>query len=142
MDNSRCIFRVFSYLGLISFIFTAAGVLAWVFNFFSLCVVVFAKTYFTFLPSRAPNRQIHSEYFFFIFIHKVTWYIKVESRKCSDVKDLTCLPSRVSNRQIHSEYFNHCLTKQIEIILPLYLLKEIFLETTNKRYYLFSQCSK
>ena len=26
--NSRCIFRVFSYLGLISFIFTAAGVFA------------------------------------------------------------------------------------------------------------------
>jgi hypothetical protein len=25
--------------------------------------VVFAKTYFTFLPSRATNRQIHSEYF-------------------------------------------------------------------------------
>jgi hypothetical protein len=25
--------------------------------------VVFAKTYFTFLPSRAANRQIHLEYF-------------------------------------------------------------------------------
>jgi tRNA A37 threonylcarbamoyladenosine dehydratase len=25
--------------------------------------VVFAKTYLTFLPSRAANRQIHSEYF-------------------------------------------------------------------------------
>jgi hypothetical protein len=25
--------------------------------------MVFAKTYFTFLPSRAANRQIHSEYF-------------------------------------------------------------------------------
>ena len=105
--NSRCIFRVFSYLGLISFIFNAAGVFAWRFNFFSrcagylrkhislcfprvpqtakfirnisslpetrkcsdakdltffsLCAVVFAKTYFTFLPSRATNRQIHSE---------------------------------------------------------------------------------
>ena len=87
-------------------------------TFFSLCAVVFAKTYFTFLPSRATNRQIHSE------------------------------------------YFNHCLTKQIEI-LPLYLLKgtrskrpivfnncqvtnnkRIFLKTTNKRYYLISQCSK
>jgi hypothetical protein len=30
------------------------------FNFFA---VVFAKTYFTFLPSRTANRQIHSEYF-------------------------------------------------------------------------------
>ena len=108
--NRRCICRVFSYLRLISIICTAAGVFAWGFNFFSLCVVVFAKTYFTFLPSRASNRQIHSEYFFFTFIRKVTWYIKFESRKCSDVKDLTCLPSRVSNRQIHSEYFNHCLT--------------------------------
>jgi hypothetical protein len=54
--------------------------------------------------TRIFHRQIHSEYFFFIFIHKVTWYIKFESRKCSDVKDLTCLPSRLSNRQIHSEY--------------------------------------
>ena len=83
--NSRCIFRVFSYLGLISFISTTAGVFAWRFNFFFLCAVVFAKTYFTFLPSRASNRQIHSEYFFFTFIRKVTWLIKFETRKCSDV---------------------------------------------------------
>jgi hypothetical protein len=83
--SSRCIFRVFSYLGLISFNFTADGVFAWGFNFFSLCAVVFAKMYFTFLPSRASNRQIHSEYFFFTFIHKVTWLIKIEIRKCSDV---------------------------------------------------------
>jgi hypothetical protein len=41
-------------------------------NFFSLCAVVFAKTCFTFLPSRASNRQIHSEYFFFAFMRKVT----------------------------------------------------------------------
>jgi hypothetical protein len=54
--------------------------------------------------------------------------IKFETRKCSEVKDLTFvpsavvfaktyftfLPSRAANRQIHSEYFNHCLTKQIE----------------------------
>jgi hypothetical protein len=82
----------------------------------------------TCLPSRASNRQIHSEYFFFTFIRKVSWLIKFETRKCSEVKDLTCFPSavvfaktyftflplRVANRQIHSEYFNHCLTKQIE----------------------------
>ena len=37
--NSRCIFRVFSYLGLISFIFTAAGVFAWGFNFFTLTCI-------------------------------------------------------------------------------------------------------
>jgi hypothetical protein len=30
---------------------------------FSPSAVVFAKMYFTFLPSRAANRQIHSEYF-------------------------------------------------------------------------------
>ena len=83
--NSQCIFRVFSYLGLILFIFTAAGVFAWGFNFFSLCAVVFAKTHFTFLPSCASNRQIHSEYFFFTFIRKVTWFIKFETRKCSNV---------------------------------------------------------
>jgi hypothetical protein len=126
--NSRCIFRVFSYLGLISFIFTTAGIFAWGFNFFSRCTVVFAKTYFIFLLSRASNRQIHSEYFFFTFIRKVTWLIKFETRKCSEVKDLTCfpsavvfaktyytfLPSRTANRQIHLEYFNRCLTKQIE----------------------------
>jgi hypothetical protein len=58
--NSRCIFRVFSWF--ISFIFTAAEVFAWGFNFFSLCAVVFAKTYFTFLPSRASNLQIYLEY--------------------------------------------------------------------------------
>ena len=117
--NSRCIFRVFSYLGFISFIFFAAEDL-------------------TFLPSRASNRQIHSEYFFFTFIRKVTWLIKFETRKCSEVKDLTFfpsavvfaktyfpfLPSRAAHHQIHSEYFNHCLTKQIEIhVLSLYLLK-------------------
>ena len=133
--NSRCIFRVFSYLGLISFIFNAAGIFAWGFNFFFRCAVVFAKIYFTCLPSRASNRQIHSEYFFFTLIRKVTWLIKIETRKCSEVKDLAFffsavvfaktyfifLPSRAANRQIHSEYFNHCLTKQIDI-LPLFLL--------------------
>jgi hypothetical protein len=70
--NSRCIFRVFSYLGLISFIFTTVGVFAWGFNIFFLCAVVFAIAYFTFLPSRASNRQIHSEYFLFTFIRMVT----------------------------------------------------------------------
>jgi len=65
--------------------FTAGGVFAWGYNFFSLYAVAFAKTYFTFLPSRALNRQIHSEYFFFTFIRKVTWLIKFETRKCSDV---------------------------------------------------------
>ena len=79
----------------------------------------------TFLPSRASNRQIHSEYFFFTFVRKVTSLIKSETRKCSEVKDLTFfpsamvfmktyftfLPSRVANRPIHSEYFNHCLNK-------------------------------
>jgi hypothetical protein len=82
----------------------------------------------TFLPSRASNRQIHSEYFFFTFIRNLTWLIKFETRKCSEVKDLTFfpsamvftktyftfLPSCAANRQIRSEYFNHCLTKQIE----------------------------
>jgi hypothetical protein len=37
---------------------------------FPLCVVVFAKMYFNVLPSRASNRHIHSEYFFFLI-----WYI-------------------------------------------------------------------
>jgi hypothetical protein len=112
--NSRCIFHVFSYLGLLSFIFATAGVFAW--------------KDLTFLPSCASNRQIHSEYFFFSFICKVSWLIKFETRNRSEVKDLTFfpsavvfaktyftfLPSRATNRQIHSEYFNHCLTKQIE----------------------------
>ena len=34
--NNRCILRVFSYLELISFIFTTAGVFARVFHFFTL----------------------------------------------------------------------------------------------------------
>ena len=85
--NSRFIFCALSYLGLILFIFTTARVFAWGFNFFSLCAVVFVKTYFTFLPSRASNCQIHSDYFFFTFIRKVTWLIKFEtwnSKKMSD----------------------------------------------------------
>jgi hypothetical protein len=63
-----------------------------------------------------------------LILRKVTWLIKFETLKCSEVKDLTFfpsavgfaktyitfLPSRASIRQIHSEYFNHCLTKQIE----------------------------
>jgi hypothetical protein len=106
--NSRCIFRVISYLGLISFNFTAAGVFARGFNCFTLWPVVFAKTYLTVLPSRASNRQIHSEYFLFTFICKVTWLIKFETRKCSDVNLKRC---------------------------------KIFTKTTNKRYYLFRQCS-
>ena len=35
--------------------------------------------YFTFLPSRASNPQIKSEYFLFTFIRKVTWLIKKNS---------------------------------------------------------------
>ena len=75
---------------IILFIFTTARVFAWGFNFFSLCAVVFVKTYFTFLPSRASNCQIHSDYFFFTFICKVTWLIKFETRKCSDVNVFHC----------------------------------------------------
>jgi hypothetical protein len=38
-NTSRCIFRLFSYLGLISFIFTTARVFAWGFNFFTLACI-------------------------------------------------------------------------------------------------------
>jgi hypothetical protein len=86
---SWCIFRVFSYYWLISSIFTY---LPDDLTFFPMCVV-FAKTYFTFLPSCFSNRQINSEYFFLTFIRKV-WLIKFETRKCSDVKDfLNFFPS-------------------------------------------------
>ena len=37
--NSRCIFRVFSYSGLISFIFTTTVVFEWGFNFFPLACI-------------------------------------------------------------------------------------------------------
>ena len=57
-------------------------------------------------------------------LRKVSWLIKFETRKCSEVKDLTFVPlpwylrKRISliypYRQIHSEYFNRYLTKQIE----------------------------
>ena len=106
--NSRCIFFcVFSYLGLILFIFTAARVFVWGFNFFPLCAVVFAKTYFTFLPSSALNRQIHSEYFFFTFICKVTWLIKFETRECSDVNVKTV--KKMSDNSMARYYlFSQC----------------------------------
>jgi hypothetical protein len=44
--------------------------------------VVFAKTNFTFLPSRAANRQIHSEY----FNHCLTKQIEI----VDILTDLTC----------------------------------------------------
>ena len=91
--NSRCIFRVFSYLGLISFIFTTAGVFAWGFNFFPAVPWYLRKRITLLLLSRDSNRQLHSEYFFFTFIRKVAWLIKFETRKCSEVKDLTFFPS-------------------------------------------------
>ena len=69
LDFDWLIAGVFSCI----FIFIAVGVFACGLNLFSLCAVVFAKTCFTFLPSRASNRQIHLEYFFFTFICKVTW---------------------------------------------------------------------
>jgi hypothetical protein len=58
--KSRCIFCVFSYLGLISFIFTAAGVFAWGFNFFLSVPWYLRKRISLFLPSRAPSRQIQN----------------------------------------------------------------------------------
>ena len=85
--NSRFIFCVLSYLGLFCSFLPLPGYLHEDLNFFSLCAVVFVKTYFTFLPSRASNCQIHSDYFFFTFIRKVTWLIKFEtwnSKKMSD----------------------------------------------------------
>jgi two-component sensor histidine kinase len=68
------------------------------------------------------------------------WLIKFETWKCSEVKDLTFfpsavvfqktyftfLPSRAAYRQIHSEYFNHCLTKQIELVLLWAQLTKIY----------------
>ena len=169
--NSCCIFRVFSYLGLISLIFTAVGVCARGFNFFPLCRGICENVchFFTFAAS---IRQIHSEYFFFTFIHKVTWLIKFETRKCSDVKDLTFFPlcrgicenvfhfftltclkppnsfgilSDITNRNTtivpaegnsskRTIVFNNCQVTNNK--------NKIFLKTTNKRYYLFSQCSK
>ena len=62
--NSRCIFRVFSYLGLISFIFTAARVLHENLTFFSLCRSI-CENVFTFLTLaciKPPNS-------FGIFLH-------------------------------------------------------------------------
>ena len=61
--NSRCIFREFSYL-LISFIFTAAGVFAWGFNFFHSVSSYLRKRISLFYP-RVPqtakfNRNISS----------------------------------------------------------------------------------
>jgi hypothetical protein len=54
-----------------------------------ITIILFDHLYRTFLPSHASNRQIHLEYFFFTLIRKVTRLIKIETRKCSKVKDLT-----------------------------------------------------
>jgi hypothetical protein len=37
--------------------------------------VVVAKMYFTFLPLRASNRQIHSEYFFDLYRYFNSWSV-------------------------------------------------------------------
>ena len=123
----------------------------------------------TFLPSCASNRQIHSEYFFFTLIRKITWLIKFESRKCSDVKDLTLFSSvpwylrkRISHfyPRVHqtakfirntvwhnkSKYYAEGNSSKRPIVFNNCQVtnnkNKIFLKTTNKRYYLFSQCSK
>ena len=80
--NSRCIFRAFSYLGLISFIFTTVGLFAWGFKFsFSFCAVVFVKTYFIYYPRVPQNRLSAREIFrlstgiFFRKYPSQTWYL-------------------------------------------------------------------
>jgi hypothetical protein len=37
-------------------------------------------------------KKVHSKYFFFTFICKVTWLIKFETRKCSEVKEFNLFP--------------------------------------------------
>ena len=138
--NSGCILRVYSYLWLIALIFTT--------------LPEYLHEDWTLLPSRASNRQINSEYFFFTFIRKVTWWIKFETRKCSEVKDLTFFPlpwylrKRISlfypqvpqtakfirNSSKRPIVLNNCQVTNNK--------NKIFMKTTNKRYYLFSQCSK
>ena len=126
LDFYWLIAGVFSYLGLLSFIFAVAGVFAWGFNFFTLACI------------KPPNSF---GIFLLYFMRKVTWLIKFETRKCSEVKDLTFfpsaavfaktyftfLPSRAVNHQIHSEYFNHCLTKQIEYSWKRQAIKVLFI---------------
>jgi hypothetical protein len=130
LANSRCIFHVFSYLGLISFIFTVAGVFAWGFNFFSLYAVVFAKTYFT----------MHEDLTFF---PSVPWYL----RKRISLFTLACFKrpnsfgilqplSDITNRNtttVPAEgnsskcpiVFNNCQVTNNK--------NKIFLKTTNKK---------
>jgi hypothetical protein len=102
--NIRCIFRVLLDLGLISFIFTVAG---------------YVHEDLIFLHSGASNHQIHSEYLFFTFIRKATWLIKFETRKCSEVNDLTVFFSVVFAKACFTFYPSRALNRQI---LPLYLL--------------------
>jgi hypothetical protein len=64
------------------------------YSFFIVCnmaVVKNNRTLWT-VPFSRYSGQIHSQYFFFTFIRKVTWLIKFETRKCSEVKDLTFFP--------------------------------------------------
>jgi hypothetical protein len=69
-----------------------------------------AKTYITFLPSRASNRQIHSEYFCFTFIRKVTWLIKFETRcKRKTVKKKMSFILNMFLFRKHLKSFQYCV---------------------------------
>jgi hypothetical protein len=143
-------------------------------TFFPLCRGI-CENAFHFFTLACLNRQIHSEYFFFIFIRKVTWLIKFETRKCSDVKDLTFFPlchgicenvfhfftpaclkppnlfgileplSDITNRNTTTVPAEGIISKSPIVFNNCQVTNNknrILLKTTNKRYYLFSQCSK
>ena len=82
--NSRCIFRVFSYLWLISFIFTAAGVFAWGFNLFTLACIKPPNAFGIFLlylytQSNVINQIWNPEVFRskgFNFFPSLPWYLR------------------------------------------------------------------
>ena len=157
---SRYIFHVFSYLGLISFIFIAAGVFAWGFNLFTLACIKPPNSFGIFLlylytQSNVINQIWNPE----VFRSKGFNFFSLCRGICENVYHLFTLTCRKSpnslgilqplsnktNRNtttVHAEgnsskrsiVFNNCQVTNNN--------KRIFLKTTNKRYYLFSQCSK
>ena len=120
LDFDWLIAGVFSYLGLISFIFTAAGVFAWGFNFFTLvCIkppnsfgifLLYLYTYFSNMINQIWNPEVFRSKGFNFF------------SLCRGICENVFHPHVPQTAKFIRNTSTTVLTKQIEI-LPLYLLK-------------------
>ena len=116
--NNRCIFRVFSYLGLICSFLPLPGYLHEDLTFFPLCRGICENVFhfFTLARLKPPNS--------FEILQPL-----------SDItnRNTTTVPAE-GNSSKRPIVFNNCQVTNNK--------NRIFLKTTNKRYYLFSQFSK